>query len=335
MKRNPMIKVSIIIPVFNTKKFLSQCIDSLKKQTLNDIEIIAVDDGSTDGSYELLMEFSKSDNRIKVLKNTRKGVGAARNTGFDYAEGNYIGFVDSDDFVELSMYEKLYKKAILNDVDIAIGGVSLYYADTKKEEGFRPEDLYAKYESYPFFNAKRFPEIIQNIGIWDRIYKKSFLTQNAIFNTEDVGFEDHFFTMQTMVLADRVCVVNEPFYKYRKNVGTSLTDNEKKNDKHKLDIIEMGKRSKLFLKGEYVYPIFRKPFLFYQFTTALYHEKNVVSFSTFEKIFNVLKELTDLEDYEYLKTVNHNGVNRFASFVEKNQLLLCYFWCKKEARWNP
>ena len=118
-------------------------------------------------------------------------------------------------------------------------------------------------------------------------------------------------------------------------MGTSLTDNEKKNDKHKLDIIEMGKRSKLFLEGEYVYPIFRKPFLFYQFTTALYHEKNVVSFSTFEKIFNVLKELTDLEDYEYLKTVNHNGVNRFASFVEKNQLLLCYFWCKKEARWNP
>ena len=335
MKRKPMIKVSVIIPVFNTKKFLPQCIESLRQQTLKDIEIISVDDGSTDGSYELLLEYSKLDNRIKVLKNARKGVGAARNTGFDYATGDYIGFVDSDDFVENTMYEKLYTKAILNAVDIAIGGVSLYYADTKREEGFRPEDLYTQYEAYPFFNAKRFPEIIQNIGIWDRIYKKNFLIQNAILNTEDIGFEDHFFTIQTMALADRVCVVNEPFYKYRKNVGTSLTDNEKKIDKHKLDIIEMGRRSKQFLKAEYVYQIFRKPFLFYQFSTALYHQKNAVSFSTFRKIFNILKDTTDLEDYDYLKTVDYNRINRFAFYIKRNQVLQCYFWCKKEALRNP
>lgn len=325
-----MIKVSIIVPVYNTKTFLTQCINSLLKQTLMEIEIITIDDGSTDGSYELLQEFSKKDKRIQVHKNRRKGVGAARNTGFEYATGDYVGFTDSDDFVEFSMYEKLYNKAVANDVDISIGNVSLYFSDTNHEEPFRTESLYKKYNAYDFFNAKRFPEIIQNIGIWDRIYKKEFLLKNRILNTEDVGFEDHFFTFQTMILADRICVVNEPFYKYRKATGTSLTDNEKKNDKHKLDIVEMGRRSKAFLKSEYMYPVFKNDFLFYQFTTALYHEKHTVLFKTFKTIFYMIKKTTDEEDYLFLKTVKFEEVNIFSSYIHENKLIKCFLWCKNK-----
>lgn len=327
-----MSKVSIIVPVYNTIKFLPQCIGSLRKQTLEDIEIIAVDDGSDDGSYELLQEYARKDKRIQVMKNARKGVGAARNTGFECSTGEYIGFVDSDDYVECTMYEKLYNKAIENNVDISIGNVSLYFMDSGAEEAFRPDDLYEKYAAYQFFNAKRFPEIIHNIGIWDRIYKRDFLIKYQILNIEDIHFEDHMYTIQTLVLADRICVVNEPFYKYRKNAGTSLTDNEQKNDNYKLEILEEKRRSSEFLKQELIYPIFREDIIFRLYWEMLYHAKYAVAFSTFKKIFKGLKEMTDDDDYQYLDTVGYSNINIFASYIKRNQLFKCYLWCKMQKK---
>ena len=103
-----MIKVSVIVPVYNVEKYLKKCIDSIIKQTLTDMEIICVDDGSTDSCPEILDEYANLDHRIKVIHKTNAGYGHAVNTGFAYAKGEYIGIVESDDYILPEMYETLY-----------------------------------------------------------------------------------------------------------------------------------------------------------------------------------------------------------------------------------
>ncbi len=111
-------KVSIIIPVYNVEKYLKECLNSVVNQTLKEIEIICVDDGSTDNSLSILEEYAKKDNRINLLKQENSGAGAARNKGLDSARGEYIYFLDSDDFLELNAIEILYNQIAKNQADI-------------------------------------------------------------------------------------------------------------------------------------------------------------------------------------------------------------------------
>lgn len=120
-----MPKISIIIPVYNTKKYLKQCLESIMSQTFKEIEIICVDDGSTDGSGEILSEYALMDNRIKVIRKNNGGQNSARNAGLCVASGKYIGYVDSDDWIEQDMYEKLYEKAEAHNVDMVSCGYFL------------------------------------------------------------------------------------------------------------------------------------------------------------------------------------------------------------------
>src|SRR5574344_2773158 len=116
-------KVSLIIPVFNSEKYLDECLESAIGQTLTDIEIICVDDGSTDCSAEILHEYSKKDNRIKVLRQENLGQSTARNKGLKFASGEYIAFLDSDDFMKSDMLEKLYDKAKVENSDIVMSDI--------------------------------------------------------------------------------------------------------------------------------------------------------------------------------------------------------------------
>ena len=114
-----MAKISVVVPVYNVEAYLERCLDSLINQTLSDIEIICVNDGSTDSSPEKLEEFAKKDSRIKIINQENGGLSAARNTGIEAATGEYIGFVDSDDYVDLDFYEKLYNAATSHNADIS------------------------------------------------------------------------------------------------------------------------------------------------------------------------------------------------------------------------
>ncbi len=324
-----MVKVSIIIPVYNAKKYIKECVDSLRNQTLKEIEIIAVDDGSSDGSYEWLQSTAASDDRLTVLKNTRrKGVGGARNTGYESASGEYIGFVDADDFVDTDFYEKLYRKAAAAKAEVAVGNVLLYYMDTGKKEPFRDPKLYEKYASYDWFSSKKYPQIIQNIGIWDRIYRRDFLDKYQIWNIEDISFEDHYYSVQTSVLSDRICVVHDVFYMYRKNAGLSITDREREDDRLKLDILEQKKICKKFLLKEYIYPVFRESFLIGQFQEILNHLEYTVSFDTFRTIFYEIRNMTSQKDYRCLNKANQRSIRTLSKKVQKGRIYSCFIWCK-------
>src|SRR5690606_21293510 len=119
------IKVSVIIPVYNADKFLARCLSSIISQTLKNIEIIVVDDGSTDTSRDILKKFADRDNRIVIIRQRNQGVSIARNAGLAIARGEYVGFVDSDDFVDPGYFESLYTTAIEKGADIVTGFVAM------------------------------------------------------------------------------------------------------------------------------------------------------------------------------------------------------------------
>ena len=126
------IKVSIIVPVYNVEKYLRQCLDSLINQTLQEIEIICVDDGSTDNSSNILSDYAQKDSRIIVHRQENQGLANARNAGLKLANGEYIGFLDSDDFVDIDFFEKLYQAASSDNADIARALYKYHYPDGEK-----------------------------------------------------------------------------------------------------------------------------------------------------------------------------------------------------------
>ena len=130
-----MQKVSVIISVYNVEKYLARCLDSVINQTLKDIEIICVNDGSTDNSAQILEEYAQKDERIKVITQVNSGLSEARNTGMSASTGEFIAFLDSDDFVDLDFYEALYNSAVKNNCEIACGNI-IRENDKKKRKPF-------------------------------------------------------------------------------------------------------------------------------------------------------------------------------------------------------
>lgn len=129
-KSENQIKLTVIIPCYNVEKYLRQCLDSVINQTLKEIEIICVNDGSTDRTQKILEEYSKKDDRILVINKPNGGLSSARNAGMEKMQGEYIAFLDSDDWVDLEFYEKLYNAAKTNNADCAIGKTFLYHNES-------------------------------------------------------------------------------------------------------------------------------------------------------------------------------------------------------------
>lgn len=202
-------KISIIIPIYNVEKYLDRCIQSLLKQTLKEIEIIMVDDESPDNCPAMCDEYAKSDNRIKVIHKKNAGLGLARNTGLHIATGKYIAFVDSDDYVDKTMYETLYNKANSESCDIVFCG---FYKQHSLNSGFTN---YSEFKNPTFFSNKKdlsaltvdfvandFKEcndIKYDMSVWHSIYLRENLIKNHIefisereYASEDIPFQIDF-----------------------------------------------------------------------------------------------------------------------------------------------
>ena len=202
-----MPKISIIVPVYNTEKYLRKCLDSLVNQTLSDIEIICINDCSTDNSLEILRKYASKDNRIKVIDfKDNRGAAYARNVGIEEANGEYIGFVDSDDFVDLDFYEKLYNKAIKTGADAVKGNVLEYDEKTGKSELTFFYDQNEKIrENTAYFLY----------GFTSAIYKKLFLTEYDIKFPEGISyFEDPYFSIKCCVNCKNVVFDDSAKYYY-------------------------------------------------------------------------------------------------------------------------
>lgn len=231
--------VSIIVPVYNVEKYLERCFDSLKNQTLKNIEIIAINDGSTDNSGKVLDSIAQSDSRIKVIHKQNAGVSSARNDGIDIATGQYIAFVDPDDYVSLDMYEHLINESENGKYDMVQCNCCLAYDDgsTKKYvDAFDCSLIGSKAILNGFMNDIILP------SCWGKIFKKSFIGELRFYPGLPVA-EDKLFIAQFLdeVNAIKTSIKICYFYYQRE---TSVTY-EKLNDKHFADIYVFLQISKI------------------------------------------------------------------------------------------
>ena len=219
-------KVSIIIPVFNPGEYFVKCLDSVVNQSLNDIEIICINDGSTDGSMAILEEYSNKDNRFRVFHQQNLGAGTARNSGIENASGEYIIFLDSDDWIENDMCERLYAHAKNLDVDLVLFDAIWYHKNDKKElyKYFKDNEFDFDYNSFVFDRNYIHDKIVDaSLGvIWSKFYKASFLKDNNIkFSTYKI-YNDVVFHFKTILSADRIAYYPKVFYHYIKVGHPSL-----------------------------------------------------------------------------------------------------------------
>lgn len=200
-----MPKVSIIVPVYNTEKYLSVCLDCLINQTLFDLEIICVNDCSTDGSLAILQKYASHDNRIKIINfSENKGVSVARNTGIENATGEYIGFVDSDDLVDKEFFEKLYISAKDNDADICRAEIMREETNGNKTTSNFNQNI-IKYNDKLFFY----------VDFTTAIYRLEFLNKNKILFPETRRIaEDLIFLNNAVLKCNKVCTAQDIYYHY-------------------------------------------------------------------------------------------------------------------------
>ena len=219
------ISVSVIVPVYNVALFLADCLDSIVNQTLQNIEIIAINDGSTDKSAEILEQYAQKDKRIKVITQENKGLSAARNVGINEAQGEFISFVDSDDWIDPAFLEKLYQAATAQKADIACCG---YYG--YGSQGAVTDIFEFKNE----FEAISLQDKIKlNVVVWNKIYNREKLIKNNLFFREGVRFEDMYWSPIVMEKLGKGVWVTGVYYHYRYNLASitkSSKDVQKQNE---------------------------------------------------------------------------------------------------------
>lgn len=205
-----MAKVSVIVPVYNVEKYLKRCLDSLINQTLSDIDIICINDGSKDSSLQILEQYAQKDSRIVIYNQENSGLSVARNTGLEHASGEYIGFVDSDDWVDLDFYEKLYNSAKNNNADIAVADFIREHPNKKpKRLKLKEEKIYTTPED-KFMICK----VHREGCVWNKIYRTEFIKSINLKFVPKMYYEDRDFTIRSLYFSKKLVTTPNTYYRY-------------------------------------------------------------------------------------------------------------------------
>tara|TARA_R110001592_G_scaffold12335_2_gene59058 strand:+ start:8484 stop:9458 length:975 start_codon:yes stop_codon:yes gene_type:complete len=235
-------KVSVVMPIYNVELYLRECLDSVVSQTLLDIEIIAVNDGSPDSCGEIIDCYAAKDSRIKAIHKKNGGYGSAVNAGIDEASGEYLAIVETDDYIALDMLESLYKQAIESGVDISRGS---YFVVENTEVG---EVCIPQARNARVFNVSEHPQfMVTPPAIWSSIYKLDFLNYHNVRVIDSLGasYQDVDFFVRTAILAKKIICTYKPYYYYRlDNPGSSSNSLEKTSE-----IFKNYRRTDLFVES--------------------------------------------------------------------------------------
>lgn len=248
-----MPKISVIIPVYNVEKYLTRCLDSVCSQTLQDIEVICVNDGSPDNSLDILNAYAAKDNRIKVINfKQNQGVAVARNSGMDLATGQYLAFLDSDDWLDLDFYEKLYNKATTTNSELVIGNIKEYKNDELTVFKFLE-------------NIKQNRHHFMGLFVLG-LYKKSLLEQHGIKFIEGISYgEDRLLPIGSALLANNVETVEDSLYYYDRSAENSVTMQSTLSEKNINDFFISTKQVFEFLDKndipQNIYKIYKNAFI--------------------------------------------------------------------------
>ena len=218
------IKISVLVPICNVEKYLAQCLHSLVSQTLSDIEIICINDGSKDNSLAIIKEFASKDERIVIIDKPNSGYGDSMNKGLEIAKGEYIGIVESDDFVESNMFEELYDLAKENDADVVKSNFNFYWENPKKV--VKCSNIGTERESKDF--ATNRDKLFWGMpAIWSAIYKKSFLNEKNIkfLTTPGAAYQDTSFNFKVACVAEKIILTPQAYLFYRQDNSNSSVKN--------------------------------------------------------------------------------------------------------------
>lgn len=218
--------VSVIIPVYNVEQYLRQCLDSVVNQTLKDIEIICVNDSSTDNSLAILNEYAARDSRIKVITQPNGGAGAARNNGLSASTGKYLSFLDSDDFFEPDMLELAYEKAEEDKADFVVFQSDQYYTDDDKFVQVAWTLREKEIPPYTPFSHRQMTDNIFKVFVgwaWDKLYNREFVEQNHLLFQEQRTSNDMLFVFSAVAIAKRITIVKKVLAHQRRDAKDSLS----------------------------------------------------------------------------------------------------------------
>jgi glycosyltransferase involved in cell wall biosynthesis len=308
IKQAAVPKVSILVPIFNVEKYLRQCLDSVTNQSLTDIEIICINDGSTDSSPQIIEEYAKNDPRFTVITKKNSGYGDSMNKGLEKARGTYIGIVESDDWVDVDMFENLYKLAVKHGVDVVKSNFYFYsgVGDTNKKFQLvnRPdsEKVIDPLET----NSVFFPQA----AIWTGLYKKSFLEKNSIkfLPTPGASYQDTGFNFKVWASAKKAYLTNDAYLHYRID-----NDNSSVKSKGKIFAVvdELAEMYKFAKKTEHFNQL--KPILFQRkYEIYMWNYGRLTSGAAREFISHVSKEL---------KSDRKNGLYDASLLTRKEKIL--------------
>ena len=288
-----MKKISVIIPIYNVEKYLKRCIESIIKQTYSNLEIILVDDGSPDGCAKICDEYKNKDERIVVIHKKNGGLSDARNAGLKVATGEIISYIDSDDYVDLDMYEKMTKAMEEKNADIVVCGTNIDYEDghtkvkcEKEEKSFNREEALIELNSFKSFD----------MAVWNKLYKRE-VVDNIEFPVGKKR-EDSFVMYHYFARAKKVVIINQAKYHYFQR---SNSISRGKNVTH--DYIEGSKSQKEFFEKNF-------PDLNYVGNTA-YAFSYIATYNRYIKnelkMTNEMKKEFKKEVRKYLKDINGNS----------------------------
>lgn len=304
-------KISIIVPVYNVERYIDKCLNSLVNQTLDDYEIIIVIDGSEDGSIDIVKQYyERYPSIITYYETTNKGLSAARNYGLKKAKGEYVGFVDSDDYVSEKMFEKMYNYAINNECDIVVCN---YYKVTEDEKSKMLLDI-SKTDVKEDIIIKSKPYA------WNKIYKRNIFEEYDIEFPEGLIFEDICTVYPLLMQANKIGYVKESLYYYTYDRQDSIMNKKKRND---FAMLEVLKRLNTYCKEQELFYIYNK--LIYDINVRhIYYRMREVSKSANKKRENsrFIRESFKLLNEDFPKWRSESEYAKDMNPIKKN--VLCW-----------
>lgn len=293
LKRNPII--SIVIPVYNTEKYINQCLQSLLQQSFQDFEIICIDDGSQDNSLNILKKFSTFDNRITVITQQPKGAGAARNIGLSLAKGKYISFLDSDDFFEYNYLETMFSLINKNLADIAICGYNVY--DDKKGKITSFVEVPQLYKNKVFLSKSLADCIftITNPNAWTKMYNRKMLINEKITFEELQSANDITFVCMAFAVSKKIVFSDKRLINYRINRDGAILNTRGRKLENFLSAIMALKKN---LEDKQLFSIYEKAFNDRILKSGIY-ELNNSTHKSYSKVKINIASYLDVKQREY------------------------------------
>ncbi len=316
---------SVIMPVYNAEKYLHKCLDSLKEQTLKNIEIICVDDGSSDESLNILKQYANTDKRFVILKQQNSGAAAARNNGIAIAKGEYLIFLDSDDYFSTELLEKSLTQAQNFNADIVIFKALAFNTSSNKTRCLndRISDYLQFYNKT--FSVKDMPDDIFNsflIAPWNKLYSKKFIEQNNLYFQNLKRSNDLFFTTSALAKAERIILLDEVLTYYRTATKTNL---QAGNAKTPFEFYKALKNLKEFLIEQNLYKLTQKSYIKLVLETSFYNINSIKNKDIKRKLIKFMNTegfaLLGIYDFPKIYKLDF-GLYSLLKFAEYGNLLL-------------